>query len=152
MQCPEDGLSEEIDQQIAKIKHKKNRYTLWKNITRLVLLVLGAEITLVSGWSEGSDDSISFFGVQGMDISEGHLILILSTIITLITAVEALFKFSDKSTTYGIMLFELRNLKRDICFDFERDPAQYQQNKVDHFNRYQEILKSQKELIEESQS
>lgn len=150
MQCPEDdGLHKELETQIFKIRHKKQRYTLWKNITRVVLLVLAAFITLISGWNI-LDDNLSL--MFSFSISQDHMILILSTIITLLTAMEALFKYSDKSTTYGVMLFELRNLKRKICYDFEKNPDLYFKNKDDHFNEYQEILKSQKELIEESQS
>jgi hypothetical protein len=152
MQCPkEDGLYKELAHYIDKIKRKKGSYTYWKNSTRMILLLLGACITLIAGWNITMNDKISLM-VSTWDISEGHMTLILSTIITLITAIEALFKFSEKATTYGVMLFELRNLRRKICYDFEKDPALYLANKDAHFNDYQEILKSQKELIEESQA
>jgi hypothetical protein len=147
----DDGLYDEIQGQIFKILHKRQRYTLWKNVTRITLLILAALITLISGWDATSDDKMAV-AISQFNLTEGHIILILSTLVTFITAMEALFRYSDKSTTYGVMLFDFRTLRRKMCYDFEKDPNLYAESKDNYFKEYQEILASQKDLIEESQS
>ncbi len=150
MKCPEeDGLYQEIQSQILFIFTKKAKYTYWKNFSRISLLVLSAIITLVSGWDATQMDQVSVV-VSSFQISEGHVILILSTLVTFLTAIEAFFKYSDKASTYGLIHFEFRTLQRKMCYDFEKDPDLYKTNKDGYFKTYQEILGSQKELINNS--
>ena len=152
MKCPEDdGLFQEIEAQIAFIFHKKERFTHWKNFSRISLLLLSALITLVSGWDATQDDQFSVT-LSSFQISEGHLILILSTLLTFLTAMEAFFKYSDKASTYGLMHFEFRTLQRKMCYDFEKDPELFNSSKDEYFKTYQEILSSQKELIDNSKA
>ena len=148
MICPEDdGLYQEMQDQIKFAWRKRERYTLWKNVTRMVLLILSAAITLISGWDATHQDKISVF-LMSTEMSEGHVILIMSTMITFITAVEALFKYSDKSNTYHLMHFEFKTLQRKMCYDYEKDAAFFKTQKDEYFKQYQDILSSQKDLIE----
>jgi len=146
----EDGLYKEIQKRILFIFSRKIKYTYWKNFSRLSLLVLSAIITLVSGWDATQTDKISVV-VSNFRLSEGHVILILSTLVTLMTAIEAFFKYSDKASTYGLIHFEFRSLQLKMRYDFEKSPDLYKKNKDEYFKTYQEILSSQKELIENSQ-
>lgn len=150
MKCPEeDGLYQEIQSQIKFIYLKKQRYTNWKNFSRVSLLVLSAIITLVSGWDATQSDKVSV-AISNFHLSEGHVILILSTLVTFLTAIEAFFKYSDKASTYGLMHFEFRTLQRKMCYDFEKDEELFTNSKDDYFKNYQEILSSQKDLIDNS--
>jgi hypothetical protein len=152
MKCPEeDGLYQEIQSQIAFIFHKKERFTHWKNFSRISLLVLSAIITLVSGWDATQTDKVSV-AVSSFHLSEGHVILILSTLVTFLTAIEAFFRYSDKASTYGLMHFEFRTLQRKMCYDFEKDPNIFNESKDQYFASYQEILSSQKDLIDNSKA
>jgi len=152
MDCPkEDGLFREITLQVLFLLQKKHRYTYWKNSTRIILLVLSAIITLVSGWDATQTDKISMT-ISNFDLSEGHVILILSTLVTLITAVEAFFRYTDKANTYSLMHFEFRALQRRMCYDFEKDPELYKASKDEYFKQYQDILSSQRDLFEDSKS
>ncbi|MDX2359972.1 MAG: SLATT domain-containing protein [Crocinitomicaceae bacterium] len=152
MKCPEeDGLYQEIQSQIAFIFRKKERYTRWKNFARISLLVLSAIITLVAGWDATQSDPVSV-SVSSFHLSEGHVILILSTLVTFLTAIEAFFKYSDKASTYGLMHFEFRTLQRKMCYDFEKDAELFTNSKDEYFKTYQDILSSQKELIDNSDS
>ncbi|MFT5819252.1 MAG: hypothetical protein ACI8ZM_000475 [Crocinitomix sp.] len=150
MKIPDDGLYQEIKNQIMFIFRKKERFTRWKNISRISLLVLSALITLVSGWDATQTDEISM-SISNFHLSEGHVILILSTFVTFLTAIEAFFKYSDKASTYGLMHFEFRSLQRKMSYDFEKDPELYKTNKDEYFKTYQDILSSQKDLIDNSQ-
>lgn len=152
MKCPEeDGLYQEIEGQIKFIFRKKERFTKWKNFSRVSLLLLSAIITLVSGWDATQSDKVSI-AVSSFHLSEGHVILILSTMLTFLTAIEAFFKYSDKASTYGLMHFEFRTLQRKMCYDFEKDSELYTNSKDEYFKSYQDILSSQKELIDNSNS
>ena len=152
MKCPEeDGLFQEIQSQIIFIFQKKERYTHWKNFSRISLLSLSAIITLVAGWDATQTDKISIT-ISNFDMSEGHVILILSTLVTFLTAIEAFFKYSEKASTYGLMHFEFRTLQRKMCYDFEKDPELFEDSKDNYFKTYQDILSSQKELIDNSKS
>jgi hypothetical protein len=152
MKCPEeDGLYQEIEGQIRFIFHKKERFTKWKNFSRVSLLLLSAIITLVSGWDATQTDQVSV-AVSSFHLSEGHVILILSTMLTFLTAIEAFFKYSDKASTYGLMHFEFRTLQRKMCYDFEKDADLFTSSKDEYFKTYQEILSSQKDLIDNSNS
>lgn len=152
MKYPEDdGLFDELQKQIFFILHKKQRYTLWKNVTRLTLLILSALITIISGWDATQSDKISE-AIIGSEFTQDHMVLIMSTMVTLITAVEALFKYTDKSNTYTLMMYEFRSLERRMCYDYEKDPELYLANKDGYFQEYQEILRSQKDLIDDSGS
>lgn len=152
MKCPEDdGLYQEIQGQIAFIYRKKERFTHWKNFSRISLLLLSAMITMVSGWDATQDDQVSV-AVSQFHLSEGQVILFLSTLLTFLTAIEAFFKYSDKASTYGLMHFEFRTLQRRMCYDFEKDPELFKETKDAYFKDYQEILSSQKDLIDNSGS
>ena len=152
MKSPEeDGLYQEIEGQIKFIFFKKERFTRWKNFSRISLLLLSAIITLVSGWDATQSDKVSV-AVSNFHLSEGHVILILSTLLTFLTAIEAFFKYSDKATTYGLMHFEFRTLQRKMCYDYEKSVELYAEKKDEYFATYQEILSSQKDLIDNSGS
>ncbi len=150
MKEPEDGLYQEIRSQILFIFQRKERFARWRNFSRITLLALSALITLISGWDATEMDKLSI-DISSFHLAEGHVILILSTVVTFLTAVEAFFRYSEKASTYALMHYEFRALQRKMRYDFEKDPNLYENNKDEYFKTYQEILASQKELIDSSQ-
>ncbi|MDG1334338.1 MAG: hypothetical protein P8P74_18535 [Crocinitomicaceae bacterium] len=118
-------------------------------MTRVVLLIASALITLISGWDATQTDRVSTV-ISRSEFTDVHMVLILSTFVTFVTAMEAFFKYTDKSNTYTLMTYEFRSLKRRMCYDFEKDLELYAANKDDYFKEYQEILRSQKDLIDDS--
>ena len=137
-----DFLYQDIESRIDSIKKKKNVYIILYRITKVIVFVAGALITILIGWKM----------TGGCKFNPDNSVLIISACIAVFSAVEGLFNFKDKGKSYDVFLFDLRRLRDKICFDYVKDPNLYEKNKDDHFREYQEILKSQKSIIENSDS
>lgn len=133
-----DFLYRDIESRIDSIKNKKRIYTFLYRTTKVLAIIAGASITVLTGWK------VSGGSVPGSD----NFVLIISAVITVFAAVEGLFNFRDKGRSYDALLFDLRRLRDRICYDFMKGTEVYEQNRDTHFDEYQKILQSQKSIIE----
>lgn len=136
-----DFLYDDIEKRIEHIKRKKNTYIILFRITKIIVFIAGAMITIMTGWKIISAE---------IEFNPDNYILVISAGITLLAAIEGLFNFRDKGKSYDVLLFELRRLRDRICFDYVKGPAVYEQNKNEYFLQYQAILNSQRSIIENS--
>ncbi|TWV95128.1 SLATT domain-containing protein [Chitinophaga pinensis] len=142
MKIPElndnDLLYSDIELRIDSIKNKKRLYTVLYRTTKVFTFIAGASITVLTGWKISGGDKPN----------HDNVILIISTGIALLAALEGLFNFRDKGRNYDALLFDLRRLRDRICYDFMKGAASYEANKDAHFEEYQKILQAQKTIIE----
>ena len=136
----EDPLYQEIESRIDKIKGKKTKYIISYRVLKVLVLLASASIAILQG----------FDLLEGSEFKPDNLILIISVCITLFVAVEELLSLKDKGKGYDIFLFDLRRLHDRICFDYITSPEHYAKEMKGHFDRYQEILETQKTIIENS--
>ncbi|QHS59092.1 DUF4231 domain-containing protein [Chitinophaga agri] len=134
-----DFLYRDIESRIDSIKRKKLTYTTLYRTTKVLTIIAGASITVLTGWK------ISGGSIPGSD----NVVLIISAVVTVFAAVEGVFNFRDKGRSYDALLFDLRRLRDRICYDFTKGTELYTANKDTHFDEYQRILQSQKSIIEE---
>ncbi len=137
-----DLLYHDIKSRIDNIRTKKNRYIVLHRATKVIVFLAGASITILTGWKM----------TEGSKFDPDNYILVISACIAIFAAVDGLFNFKDKGKSYDFFLFELRRLRDKICYDYSKNPDLYKENKDVHFNKYQEILQSQKSIIENSDS
>lgn len=142
----DDLLYNDVEEVISRIKRKKNTYLIAYRLTKAVVFLLGASITVVTGWKAAGEPDTSV--LTKISAQANNYILVVSAAISLLAALEGLFNFKDKGKSYDILLFELRRLRDRICFDFITDPKEYEENKNTRFKEYQMILQSQKSIIE----
>ena len=135
----QDLLYRDLESRIDSIKSKQRLYNILHKTTRIVVFFAGAAITILTGWR--------ITNVR-CNFNPDNAVLIISTCITLLAALEGLFAFKDKGKSYDIFLFELRRLRDRICFDYINNPDIYKKNRENHFNEFQKILESQKAIIE----
>lgn len=138
-----DFLYKDIEERIDHIKGKKNKYIILFRITKIIVFIAGAMITILTGWKIANES-------EPNPKDYNNYILVISAGITLLAAIEGLFNFRDKGKSYDVLLFELRRLRDRICFDYVNDPNVYEQNKSKYFLEYQAILNSQRSIIENS--
>lgn len=136
-----DVLYRDIEQRIDSIKAKKRVYTVFYRLTKVIVFMAGAAITILTG-----------LNIEGrLDFPTENYVLVISAGVTLLAAIEGLFRFKDKGRSYDVFLFDLRRLRDRMCFDYLKDKAFYEQNREMHFLKYQEILEIQKLIIENSE-
>jgi hypothetical protein len=138
-----DLLYQDIEKRIDSIKQKKNLYLSLFRTTKIIVFIAGATITILTGWEITSETKSKF--------NPDNYILVISACITLLAAIEGLFNFRDKGKSYDVLLFELRRLRDQICFDYIVSAYSYEKNKKIHFDKFQSILESQKSIIENSE-
>ena len=133
-----DALYADIETRIDGINAKKNLYTLFFRFSKIAIFVGGALITIFTGWKNGglADDVLR------------NRVLIISASISMLAALEGLFALREKGKSYDMLLFDLRRLRDRICYDYIKSPEEYAKNRDLHFQKYQEILESQKAIIE----
>jgi hypothetical protein len=137
-----DLLYKDLKSRIDKIRKKKNRYIVLHRATKVIVFLAGASITILTGWKM----------TEGRKFDPDNYILVISACIAVFAAVDGLFNFKDKGRSYDFFLFELRRLRDKICFEYTKRPDLYNEKKDAHFIEYQEILQSQKSIIENSDS
>lgn len=135
-----DIFYKDLESRIDSIKAKKNKYTILYKTTKIIVFMAGASITILTGWKMYCDCK---FNVE-------NAVLVISSGVTLLAALEGLFAFKEKGQGYDIFLFDLRRLRDRICYEYMKSPILYQRNRDKHFDDYQKILESQKAIIENS--
>lgn len=133
-----DALYADIETRIDGIKAKKNLYTLFFRFSKIAIFAGGALITIFTGWKDGA--------LSDTDLR--NRVLIISASISMLAALEGLFALREKGKSYDVLLFDLRRLRDRICYDYIKSPEVYANNRDLHFQKYQEILESQKAIIE----
>ena len=129
-------LYKALESLIARIKQKKNRYVNGYMATKAIIFIGGATITILTGW-QGSNGDVS------------NYILIISTVITLLAALEGLFNLKDKAKNYDLLLFDLRRLRDRMVFENHANNGLTENNKK-YFEEYTEIIQAKKDMIESS--
>ncbi|MEA5428482.1 hypothetical protein [Arcicella lustrica] len=127
---------------IDRIKSKKNRYLILYRTTRVLIFILGAMISILSGTKSKLIEIYCF--------NPEHFILVISISITVFTAIESLFGFRDKGKGNNMLLYELRRLRDRICFDYSKNSDIYNWKRDEYFKEYQKLLEAQKLMIENS--
>ncbi len=140
-----DILYQDILSKIDGLKKKKNIYNILYRSTKVVVILIGASITTVSGWQIAGSGSFTIFS-----FTPENYILLSSAILTVLAAFEGLFNFRDKGKSYDLFLFELRRLRDKISFDYMKGTEIYEKNKESNFQNFQTIMASQKTIIEDS--
>jgi len=136
-----DALYQDIEQRIDSIKAKKRIYTTFYRLTKVIVFMAGAAITILTGLK-----------IEGrLAFPAENYVLVISACVTLLAAIEGLFRFKDKGRNYDVFLFDLRRLRDRMCFDYMKDKMLYEHNRDHHFLKYQEILEIQKLIIENSE-
>jgi hypothetical protein len=153
MKSPElkknDRLYAHLELQIDRIKRKKHVYSWIYRGSQILIFILGAVITILAGWSEKS--IITYWsGKFDLSIRSNDFILLASTSVTLLVAIQGLFDLKDKAASYDVLLFELRKIRSKMAYDFYRDPGLYYSKRNEYFNEFQVIADSQKLIIENS--
>ncbi len=146
----DDPLYQDIESKIDSIKNKKNLYLIFYRVTKVVVFMAGASITILTGLKISSN--LNEETIESLKVNFDNYVLALSAFVTFLAATEGLFSFKDKGKSYDVFLFDLRRLRDRICYDYLKGPEVYAQNKDEHFRKYQEILESQKSIIENSDS
>ena len=136
----DDLLYKDLKSRIKKIRKKKTRYIVLHRATKVIVFLAGASITILTGWKM----------TEGSKFDPDNYILVISACIAVFAAVDGLFNFKDKGRSYDIFLFELRRLRDKLCFNYTRNQDVYKEKKDAHFKDYQDILESQKSIIENS--
>lgn len=136
-----DLLYYDIEERIDSIKRKKDVYLFLYRATKIVVFIAGATVTVLTGWE--------IFNKKEEFHPENY-VLVISASITVLAAIEGLFSFKDKGKSNDLLLFELRRLRDRICYDYTKGELIYKENRDQHFLKYQEILESQKAIIEDS--
>lgn len=132
-------LYREIEEAILRIKKKKKRYVFFHKVIKILLLIAGGAITVLTGWKFAPTQSI-----------DPNVILLLSSAITIVAAIESLFDTRDKAMGYTVLLFELRKLRDTLCFNYEMSKDQFDKEIANYQKAYEDILASQKTIIENS--
>jgi len=136
----DDLLYKDLKSRIDKIRKKKNMYIVLHRTSKVIVFLAGASITILTGWKM----------TEGSKFYPDNDILVISACIAVFAAVDGLFNFKDKGRSYDFFLFDLKELRNEICFDYTRNPDLYKENKDVYFETYQDILQSQKSIIENS--
>lgn len=133
-----DLLYSDIESRIDSIKRKKQIYTVFYRMTKVITFLAGAAITILTGWKISAE----------VKPDNDNIVLMISASLTMLAALEGLFNFRDKGRSYDVLLFDLRRLRDRICYDFMKSPKLYEENRDLHFEEYQRILQAQKSIIE----
>jgi hypothetical protein len=132
-----DPLYNDLEDRIDAIKRKKKMYLTFYHISQLITFIAGGTITILTALNKRDTNMIY----------QDH-ILFISTGITTLAAIAGLFSLKEKAMSYDIFLHNLRLLRNEICFDYVE--GLYNKNKTKHFLKFQEILKTKSEIIENS--
>lgn len=135
-----DLFYQDLELRIDSIKSKKNKYIILYRATKIIVFVAGVLITILTGWKMYNNDKFD----------PDNYVLVISSCVTFLAAIEGLFSFKDKGKSYDFLLFDLRRLRDRICFDYLKGADVYIMNKDRHFEEYQKILETQKSIIENS--
>ena len=138
----DDIVYQDVEKMIDRIKSKKNRYLILYRTTRVLIFILGAMISILSGTKSKLIEIYCF--------NPEHFILVISISITMFTAIESLFGFRDKGKGNNMLLYELRRLRDRICFDYSKNSDIYNWKRDEYFKEYQKLLEAQKLMIENS--
>ena len=112
-------------------------YLTFYHISQLITFIAGGIITVLTALAKQ----------QETKIYQEH-VLYISTGITTLAAIAGLFSLKEKAMSYDIFLHNLRLLRNEICFDYVE--GVYNKNKTKHFLKFQEILNTKSEIIENS--
>lgn len=120
-----------IQEEINKTERKGDFYRALFYSSRIIQILLGAAVTLIAGLWQNT-----------------NALLITGTAITCITAVETLFHFEDKKSTYKVILFELREIRSEIIYLLLQKPKLDEKDLAYFFQKYKGIKATARELIE----
>ena len=137
---PNDLLYKGIESEIDHIRTKKTKYIVLHRTTKVIIFLAAGSITILTGWKM----------TDGSTFRADNYILVISACIAALAGVDGLFNFKDKGKSYDVFLFKLRRLRDKICFEYTSSPRLYHEKKDAHFKEYQEILESQRSIIENS--
>ena len=98
----------QLQREIDNAESKSNRYTFLFYLFRSLQIILTGTITVLSG-------SNAFRNIRSIDF--GQTVLIIGAIVTALNAIDTLFQFESKMTTYKQMLFEFRAIRTDSVYD-----------------------------------
>lgn len=120
-----------IQEEIDKAERKGDLFRALFYASRIIQILLGATVTLIAGLWQNTD-----------------ALLIIGTSISCIAAIETLFHFEDKKSTYKIILFELREIRSEIIYLLLRKERLDENELVYLFQKYKGIKATARELIE----
>jgi hypothetical protein len=132
-----DPLYSDLEDRIDAIKRKKKMYLTFYHVSQLITFIAGGLLTILTALAKLNETKIY----------QEH-VLYISTGITILAAIAGLFSLKEKAMSYDIFLHNLRLLRNEICFDYIE--GLYSQNKTKHFLKFQKILNTKSEIIENS--
>lgn len=130
-----DCVYKEVEERIDANKEKKDIYNIFHKSFKILIFVSGASITILSG-------------LEFPDYKT--YCLVISAGITLLTAIEGLFNLRNKAMSYDLLLYDLRSLRNEICYQYLENEEQYNKNRGRYFQQLQNILAAKKKIIEDS--
>lgn len=92
----------QIQREINRVEKKVDLFNFLFYFVRVIQILFGGLITVISGINNNETNS--------------DIILFLGAIITVLAAIESLFKIDSKRNTYKIILFELRSIRSEMVF------------------------------------
>src|SRR5688500_16585801 len=90
-----------IKSEIDRTEKKSDAYRAMFYVSRMIQILLAAAVTVISGLWEKDDPPAT------------QVLLIIGTLIAIVTAIETLFQFEAKKSTYKLILFELREIRAE---------------------------------------
>lgn len=121
-----------IQDEIDRSERKSDMFRALFYASRVLQIILAAAITVIAGTSDGK---------------ENGSLLLLGASITIITGIETLFQFELKSSTYKLILFELREIRAEIVHRLLKKDA-LEDEDLDHFfQKYRAVKGSARDMI-----
>lgn len=136
----EHNFYKQLQCDIDRVDSKADRFRAIYYLLRTFLVIVGAAITIVSGWN-------------GENFQAGRCalnsLLVLGVLSTVTTAFDALFQVETKKNTYRLMLVELREIRSEFVYLHDNNVSDIDTIvKSKLFPKYQSVMAYAKSLLE----
>lgn len=105
-----DPFYKNLQGQIDRTEKKSDWYRNYYYFTRILTIIFATVITIASGWKTQKNPDCIF-----------NLILMLGTASTALLSLDTIFQFELKKSVYKLILVELRNIRSEFVFHYQRE-------------------------------
>lgn len=133
-------LYNHLASKIERVDGKADRVRTYYYLARIILIVVGAAVTLISGWN-GEEVKASRCALNAL--------LGLGVITSTITAFDALFQVETKKNTYRLMVVEIREIRSEFVYLHDNKTPDIDNIVKDKlFPKFQSVMAYAKSLLD----
>ncbi|HYF33483.1 MAG TPA: SLATT domain-containing protein [Chitinophagaceae bacterium] len=128
-----EPLYKYIQDEINKAEKKSDKFRAFFYTSRVIQILLASAVTIMAGISEKGE--------------KNEWLLYLGAAITIIAGLETLFQFELKSSTYKLILYELREIRTEIIHLLLKKDRLDASDLDNFFQKYRSIKGSARQMI-----